>query len=66
MNLISSKLDVIIFDINNLDVQKREKKYFISLESLKQKKIELRNLNDELNQLNVDEPGEKDKVSLKN
>jgi hypothetical protein len=68
MNIIISKLDVIRCDINNIDVQKREKKYFLSLESLKQKNIELKNLkilNEELNQLNVDECAEKEKVSIK-
>ncbi len=41
MNLIKHRLDAIESEVNNLDLEKREKKIFLTLEIIKARKIEI-------------------------
>ncbi len=50
MERINSRLDAIQHEINNLDQDKREKKFFLTLDTLEALKIEIMNLKDEYEQ----------------
>jgi hypothetical protein len=54
MNAIEFKLNFIKSEIKNIDLDKKEQKFFVSLEILDQKLSEMKNLTDDLSQLNDD------------
>ena len=66
MNSLKSKLDSVNSEIASLDLEKREKKFFLSLDILKHNLTLLENLNDELGKISVEEinQNEKSKMSL--
>ncbi len=41
MNFINSRVVAIESEVNNLDLEKREKKFFLTLEIIKARKIEI-------------------------
>jgi hypothetical protein len=51
MNNLKSKLDSVNCEIASLDLEKREKKFFLSLDILKHNFTLLNNLNDELGKI---------------
>ena len=54
MERINSRLEAIQQEIYYLDYEKREKKIFLSLETLQIKKVKINNLKDELLNIIVD------------
>ena len=64
MERINSRLEAIQQEIYNLDYEKREKKFFLTLETLQIKKVEIKNLKDEFLKIKVDKLDKIDKEEL--
>jgi hypothetical protein len=63
---VNSRLEAIQQELNKLEYEKREKSYFITLEILKLKKVELNNLKEELLNFSVNQMYETAKRELFN
>ena len=64
MNNLKSKLDSVNCEIASLDLEKRVKKFFLSLDILKHNFTLLNNLNDELGKISGINQNEKSEMNL--